>query len=224
MMTHEEESRLAEVTDWYRELPDGVRESVREKSMFVNVPNGHCVFDDGDECPAFKIVVDGTLRVTKVSESGRSILLYEVNPGESCVLTLECLMGKSNYPARGVTFGEVSGVLIPKDLFFELMEDSREFRSAVFATMGRRLSSALETLQEVAFHNVDQRLANHILSRADGAELLTTHQRLSEDLGCSREVVSRTLETFKTRGWLSTERGRIVLLNPDEMRDTYQSM
>jgi CRP/FNR family transcriptional regulator len=82
----------------------------------------------------------------------------------------------------------------------------------VFGLYGARLSEVMELIEEVAFRRLDTRLAQVLIHR--GPVLEATHQKLADELGSVREIVSRLLRSFEQRGWVKLERERVTVLDP----------
>jgi len=80
---------------------------------------------------------------------------------------------------------------------------------------GERLAEVMELVEEVAFRRLDERLARLLVER--GPVIEATHQKLAEELGSVREIVSRLLRSFESRGWVRLERERITLLEPQSL-------
>ena len=176
----------------------------------LRVPAGSVLFDAGQPCRGFPLVLEGSVRVAKRSQSGREIVLYRVEPGQACILSGGCLLGHSDYSVRGVAEEDVTVLSIPPELFQGLMIDSEPFRRFVFGMYAERLAEVMELVDEVAFRRLDQRLAQLLVRR--GPVLEATHQKLADELGSVREIVSRLLRGFEERGWIRLERERITLL------------
>ena len=89
--------------------------------------------------------------------------------------------------------------------------ESPAFRTFVFKSVSRRLAHLMALVDEVAFRRVDQRLASRlILGRP---HIVSTHQMLADDLGTSREVISRILETFQRSGMIRLGRKHIEIVD-----------
>jgi CRP/FNR family transcriptional regulator len=202
-----------------RGVDDPAWREVLAASRIVRLPAGTSVFRDGDSCRSYMLVLSGSMRIQKVSESGREIVLYRVEAGQGCVLTTSCLLAGRNYPAEGVTETEVTAVTIPLDRFEQGLAQSPGFRRFIFSTYTRRLTDLIMLIEEVAFGRIDVRLAHYLLRHAGGDGSLTvTHQELAVELGSAREVISRQLKEFERRGWVRLGRGRIVLLDRGALR------
>ncbi len=193
-------------------LPPPRLEALLREAQLLHAPAGSILFDANQPCRGFPLVLEGSVRVTKTAPTGREILLYRVEPGQSCILSGGCLLGHSDYSARGVAETEVELLSIPPAPFNELMLRFEPFRRYVFGMYGERLSEVMELVEEVAFRQLDARLAQLLIRR--GPVLEGTHQSIADELGSVREIVSRLLRGFEQRGWVRLERERVTLLEP----------
>lgn len=206
--------RLAGLVD----LDPAVRADLVRRSRFARVPAGTTVFAAGQEAANLLFVLSGTVRVSQTSESGREVVLYRVEAGESCVMTAACLLGDTPYLAEGIAETDVEAVAIPRAVFDDLAARSAGFRALVFAAYARRMIDLFQVVDEVAFGRVDIRLAQRLIALARGkSDLRITHQQLAAELGTAREVISRQLQDFQRRGWVSQARGVIGLADPDAL-------
>jgi CRP/FNR family transcriptional regulator len=179
----------------------------------VQMPPGSWLFRLGDRCDGFGFVIDGSVKVSISSQSGREMVLYRVSPGESCTVTVSCLVNNRPYPAEGVAEDALAAVSIPRALFNDLIERSPVFRQFVLEIFGQRVNHLMELVNEVAFNKLDQRLAARLLEL--GPVVMMTHQELAGELGTSREMVSRLLENFADQGLVTLGRKRIAIENPN---------
>lgn len=151
------------------------------------------------------LVLQGSVRVQQLSETGREIVLYRVAAGESCVMTTAALIAQDSYAAYGITETACRAVMIPRPLFDDLLARSEPFRRLVFASYAQRIADLFAVIEALAFQRVDIRLAQRLLRLAGADHRVTaTHQQLATELGTAREVVSRQLQEFHRRGWIET--------------------
>ncbi|HHI93880.1 MAG TPA: Crp/Fnr family transcriptional regulator [Gammaproteobacteria bacterium] len=177
----------------------------------LSLPAGVTVFHEGDVCQNYLLVLAGSVRVQKLSESGKEIVLYRVEAGQSCVLTTACLLSSEFYHAEAITETTVEAVTIPLPAFQQALAVPA-FREFVFATYGERVTSLVTLIDAIAFGRMDARLARLLLTMADAGDVVhATHQILARELGTAREVVSRLLKEFERHGWLALQRGCIHL-------------
>lgn len=182
-------------------------------------PAGTLIFRPGQACEQLVLLSTGVVRVRMVSEGGREIELYRVRPGETCVLSVACLMGKRTYEAEGVAETDLAGLAIGPATFATLLERSPAFRQMVLEVQTRRIYDLIALVDEVAFHRTEARLAAHLLERAGSRRVVEeTHQGLAQDIGTAREVVSRRLKRLEGAGIVELERGRVRILDTDRLR------
>lgn len=182
------------------------------RTQSVELSPGATVFSPGAPCGAYLLVLDGSVRVQMIADTGREIVLYRVRRGESCVLTTACLVGEEVYSAEGIVEEPTAAVAVPRPIFDELMRRSDPFRRFVFAGFGRRVAEILATMQAAVFHRIDARLARHLAAR-DERPIVATHQELAGELGTAREVISRHLKAFERRGLVRLGRGTVEVLD-----------
>jgi CRP/FNR family transcriptional regulator len=197
------------------QLSEGLRARLIETIVSMTVPVGAVLFDERQSCQGFPFVLSGSIRVVKLAANGRELPLYKVLPGESCIITSSCLLGRSDYNARGLAESETSLAMLPRSLFDELMGEP-VFRDFVFDLFAERLAELMQLVEEVAFQKLDQRLANLLLGK--GRQLHTTHQQLADELGSVREMVSRLLKGFVDQGLVRLGREQIEILDPAGLR------
>jgi CRP/FNR family transcriptional regulator len=198
------------------ELPAELRARAVAQMQTMTLPAGTVLFDERQPCQGFPFVLEGAIRVVKAAPNGRELPLYRVLPGESCVITSSCLLGHTDYNARGTTLVPTLLAFLPRSLFDELLAETA-FRSFVFNLFAERMADLMQLIEEVAFRKLDQRLANLLLGK--GRLLQTTHQQLADELGSVREIVSRLLKGFADQGMVRLGREQVEILDPARLRD-----
>lgn len=183
-------------------------------SAVVTIPAGKRIFEPGRAPEHFLLLIDGSVRVQQLSESGREIVMYRVSAGESCMLTTACLLGHHDYSAEAVAETDLKAVALPRSTFDDLMARSATFRRFVFAAFTARITNLFHLVEEIAFARMDIRLAHKLVELAHGeTSIAVTQQQLASELGTAREVVGRVLGELQRRGWVTASRGNIVLSN-----------
>ena len=193
-------------------LDDSIRETLIKESRIIGLPEGTLIFGPGKAPENLLLLLEGTVRVQQVSENGREIVLYRVQAGESCVLTTACLLAYEDYSAEGLAETAIQAVAIPRSVFEDLIARSSVFRRFVFTAYSKRITDLFVVIEEVAFKRIDIRLAQKLLELGRGSgHVHLTHQQLATELGSAREVISRQLQEFQRRGWISAARGDVTL-------------
>lgn len=207
---------------WEENFPEFIKageagiNSLMASAKLVELPAGQQVFYPGAVCEQYLLVLKGSVKAQIISEGGREMLLYRVGSGDSCVLTTSCLLSGDQYPAEGVTEGEVQAFAISAHAFYRCIEQSAFFREFVFKKFSARLSDVIGLLEDVTFSAIDTRLSKALL--AEKSKVITlTHQELATKLGSAREVISRHLKRFEAYGWVGLNRGTIAILDAEAL-------
>jgi len=215
--------------DWHALFPElkehfsGVGDLLQSVKV-VSVPAGKFIFRDGETCEFYLLVLEGSARVQKISSGGQVITLYHIGPGQCCELTTACLLADKSYPANAVAETDVLAALLPKAEFQEALIRSPIFRRAVFTAVDKSIQNLVGLVQEVSFDQMDRRIARYLLQHArNGKRVSITHNKLAEELGTAREVVSRILKEFERNKWVNLHRGNIELIDIDSLRDVAES-
>ena len=200
-------------------LPRSVRDKLLKVARIRRFKAGDQVFGPANIPDNLFFLYEGRLRVSQSSDTGREIVLYRVDAGESCVLTTACMLAEEAYNAEGIAETDLIAVVLPKPAFDRLVAEEEAFRKFVFAAYSRRLIDLLRVVDDVAFGQMDVRLGQRLLEMAgNNKEIAATHQHLASELGTAREVVSRLLQDFQKRGFIALSRGRITVTDKAALR------
>jgi CRP/FNR family transcriptional regulator len=202
-------------------LPGAVQRDVLARAVRRRLDDRQGLVSAGAACSHLPLVLDGSLRVFTTSGSGREITLYRIGRGESCVLSATCIVRGDRFPAVAAAEGTADVLLVPADVAARLVDEQPAWRRFIFDLYARRLAEVLTLIEEVAFQRVDERLAAHLLARApNGGPVLATHAAIADELGTSREVVTRILADFEARGLVALHRGHIDVSRPAGLGST----
>lgn len=197
--------QLADDSDLFKELS--------QFGDYVKLSPGQHICMEGNQCSHLALVLSGTARVYKLGESGKEITLYRVEGGESCVLTLSCIVTGKLFPAFAISETDVEAIIIPTSKVRSWMEQQPVWRDYAWSLIASRLADVISLVEEITFKRMDERLADYLQQQRQqhGDQLQITHQQIAADLGTSREVISRLLKDLQQQGALSLGRGQIIL-------------
>lgn len=180
----------------------------------MDMPVGTFVFRENEGCGRIGFIVSGSIRVFKEHDSGKSITLYRIGPGDTCILSMSCALSNPIHQASAIVEEDATVLTISTDDFRSLMDSSNEARDYVFSMFATRLTDVMILLEEIVFRRMDERLAGILIDHAARHHTLTinaTHEKLAEEAGTAREVVTRILRDFAARGWVELQRGSITI-------------
>lgn len=185
-------------------------------STELRLSKGAWVFREHEGCGRIGFVLEGSIKVFKEHSSGRSITLYRLGPGDSCILSMSCALSNPIHQASAIVEEDCTILTVTTDDFRNLMDRSAEARDYVFGLFASRLTDVLLLLEEVVFRRMDERLASILLEHAmrkGSDEIHTTHEQLAEEAGTAREVVTRVLREFVSQDLVKLGRGQITILD-----------
>lgn len=209
-------ARIAALYPMLASLPDPAWQCMVNAGQWLKVPAGRLLFDDHQACGGFPFLIAGSIRVSKLAPNGRELPLYRVAPGETCIISSSCLLGRQDYNARGVTEADTELMLLPHATFESLL-DQPIFRRFVFHLFSERIADLMQLIEAVAFQRLDQRLAALLLSKGQ-VRLQITHQQLADELGSVREIVSRLLKGFAEQRLVRLGREQLEVLDQVGLR------
>ncbi len=198
-----------------------LRTALRQKTQAVTLSPGEFICMEGTTCAHLALVLDGTARVYKSGAGGREITLYRVNPGESCILTTSCILSDRPFPAFAVAETALEARVVPAETVQQWMGMHPAWQQYVFDLFASRLDTVIATLEEVAFHQLDARLARLLLdahAETGSDTIAATHEQIAADLGSAREVVSRLLKDLEHDGLVELGRGRVTVTNQTDLQ------
>jgi len=181
------------------------------------VASGTTLFRENDPCTGFPLVLEGEVRVSKTTANGRELELYRVVPGEMCLVSSASLFNGMALTARGITTQATRLALLPAPLFKRALQ-AEPFRDYVLGLFATRMAELTSLIEAVAFQRLDSRLAATLLGH--GTQVVTTHQKLADELGTVREIVTRLLHRFERSGWVELSRECITIKNSVALRAT----
>lgn len=159
----------------------------------------------GDEVSSAYLVTKGALRVYYITTEGREGTLYWVEPGQSCILALNCMFSRLTYPAWVESEGETELSIVPGSTYRDLFSQEAAVQRFTFETLSSRLFELMAMVEETASQGLESRVAAFLLRRGKGqGELSITQEQIARHIGSSREVVSRVLRRLAALGLVET--------------------
>lgn len=198
-----------------QELPPNLRHRFADSSYPIQAASGAVLFDVDVTIPSFILLTQGTIRVIQPSIE-RELVLYRVRPGGSCAISISHMLGDTRYRARAVVETPICGIALPQPLFQAMIEQSPSFCYFVLHGFSDRFLQLLDLLGRITSMHLDQRLAQLLASR--GVVIQTTHIQLADELGTVREVISRILKDFESKGLIKVKRGMIEVEDQEALQ------
>lgn len=182
----------------------------------VTFPAETVLLREGEFVKQVPLVLEGSVRVIREDESGKEILLYKIESGESCALSISAILNEKKSRALAITETETIAYLIPADKVRNWMFTYKGWYRFVLHLYYNRFTELIETIDSIAFRNMDERLLD-LLRKLSGnkvpAEIHITHQQIANELATAREVVTRLIRKLEKDGKVQSARGKISILS-----------
>jgi CRP/FNR family transcriptional regulator len=194
-------------------IDNALLEKLKKEGTIKTFAPDTVIIDEHDYIKFIPIVLRGSIKVFKLDEEGREMLLYYIKPGESCVMSFLGATCNGTSKIKAVVEEEAEVLVLPVYKATELVRENPQWTQFIFELYNRRFEELLSVVNAIAFQKVDVRLWELLktkvkLLRTD--ELNMTHQQVADELGTAREVVSRLLKQL--------ERDKKILLGRNKIR------
>ena len=191
-------------------------EEIEEVGTYLEFSEGHKIMDIGEYIKGMPLLVSGVIKILREDDNGDELLLYYLERGDTCSMTMACCLGDTQSEIRAIAETDVSLVLVPIRKMEKWISKYRSWRSFVFESYHGRLNELLHTVDSIAFMNMDQRLVEYLKEKAriNKSNIINnTHQEIAYDLHSSRVVISRLLKKLELMGKIEMHRNSIELID-----------
>ena len=176
---------------------------------------GSIILDFNAYIKSIPIVLSGSVKVIRTDDDGRDILLYYIKPGESCIMSILAGIHNNTSKIKAIVEEDVELLLIPVNKASQWLKEFPEWTDYILTIYQKRFEELLDVVNSVAFQKVDVRLF-HLLNQKSSLfqtkDISITHQQLADELGITREAVSRVLKQMEKQKLISLSRNKISLL------------
>jgi len=192
-----------------------LKEELMEISEVHQFKAGTVILRQGEYIKVIPLLATGLAKVFKEEPvNGSEVLLYYIKPGESCVMSLTTLLRNGASQVKAVVEEDADVVVIPADKALAIAKKYPKWNEFVYDLFNAKFEELLHVIEVLTFSNKDARLLDYLRKEAKlkkSNKLRTTHQHIADDLGSSREVISRLLKKLEQQGYLQLKQGEIIL-------------
>jgi len=173
------------------------------------------LIDIGDTITHMPIVLSGSIKVLTEDKKGDELLLYYLEFGDTCAVTLNCCTRKTKSTIRAVSESEVELVFVPVEKMEEWMVKYGSWRNYVLESYNTRLNEMLQAIDNIVFNSMEERLKNYLKDKVlvSKSRILTiSHLEIANDLHSSRVVISRLMKKLEKEGLIGQTRNKVEYL------------
>jgi CRP/FNR family transcriptional regulator len=194
---------------------DKLIDEIAEASLLRDFKEGDILIDFGDSIRKMPLLISGAIKILREDFDEGELLLYFIEKGDTCAMTMACCLGETKSEIRAVAETKGTVVMIPVNKMEEWLGKYKSWRNFVFNSYNNRLKEMLYAIDNLAFMNMDERLLNYLNEKVkinNSNEINNTHQEIAYDLHTSRVVISRLLKAFENKGRIKLNRSSIIVL------------
>lgn len=208
---------ITEIEDAFSSIfeKDLIQEIVEVGTIKTFLEND-CIIEIGDNVSSMPLLITGAIKILREDSDGDELLLYFLEKGDTCAMTLSCCLGHKTSEIRAIAEMETKLIMVPVEKMEEWTSKYKSWRDYVFQSYHTRFSELLDTIDTIAFLNMDERLLKYLRDKAkinQNEILQITHQQIAYDLHTSRVVISRLLKKLEIKGKISLQRNNIQVID-----------
>lgn len=197
----------------FEEFEPELRQEILAMAAVREVDAGEILIRPGQEMTSTLLLLDGRIKVYREDEEGNEFLLYYLEAGSACAMSIMCAINEEAGLVLAVAETESTLLAIPLEAVGRWMGEYQSWNRFVVNTYLSRFEDLLSVVDGIAFKSMDERLVFYLKRMVDGhgQELRISHQDIARDLNSAREVVSRLLKRLERQGVVELGRNSIVV-------------
>jgi CRP/FNR family transcriptional regulator len=189
-------------------------DEIQKVGQLKKVPKGDLMIDLGETISYIPLLLEGAIKVVREDDSGEELLLYFVEFGNTCAMTLNCCLENTASEIRAICEADTSLIMVPVKFMDQWLSNYFSWRKFVFDNYQNRLNEMLKAIDALTFLRLDERLEKYLLDKSNviqSNQLSVTHLEIATDLNSSRVVISRLLKKMEKQEQLVLGRNTITL-------------
>jgi len=189
---------------------------IQSHAKVISLKEGDVIFEVGQTVRVIPLLLFGTLKISRIDDDGKELLLYYVHANESCAMTFTCCMQQYPSEIKATAETDIEFIAIPISVMDQWLAKYPTWKSFVMRTIRSRFNELLHAIDQLAFQKLDERLIQYLKekSKATGSSLLNlSHEQIANDLASSREVISRLLKRLEIDKKVLLYRNQIKIMS-----------
>ncbi|MCH2034941.1 MAG: Crp/Fnr family transcriptional regulator [Tenacibaculum sp.] len=190
-------------------------EELQQVGVYKKIEANSTIIDVDNYITSMPLVLSGAIKILREDSDGDELVLYYLEVGDTCAMTLSCCMGQVKSQIRAVAETDVELLMIPKKKMAEWLSKYQSWQEFVLQSYHNRMEEFIEAVDSIAFLKMDERLYKYLKDKAlvNHSEVIqVTHQQIANDLHTSRVVISRLLKGLEKENKIELHRNYIKIL------------
>src|SRR5699024_7874834 len=191
-------------------------EEISETGRLIQVKEGERLIEIGEYLRSMPLLISGAIKILREDQNGDELLLYFIEKGDTCAMSLTCCLGHNKSEIRAVAELNSEIIMIPVQKMEEWMGKYKSWRNFVLQSYNERMLEMLDAIDNLAFNKLDERLVKYLKEKqkiTNNDIIQSTHQEIAYELYTSRVVISRLLKKLENTGQIELQRNSIRIIN-----------
>ncbi len=174
------------------------------------------IIDVDSNMVSIPLIISGAIKILREDKEGEELVLYYIEKGDTCAMTLSCCMGETKSKIKAIAETDVTLLMIPKNKMSEWLSKYKTWQEYILLSYHSRLNEFIEAVDSIAFLNMDERLYKYLKDKAmvvGNDTLNVTHLQIANDLHTSRVVISRLLKALEKKSKIELRRNQVKILD-----------
>ncbi|NQV75702.1 MAG: Crp/Fnr family transcriptional regulator [Bacteroidetes bacterium] len=190
-------------------------QEIQQFGIFQTFKEGDLIMDYGKYVRMMPIVLQGTVKVSRLDEKDNEILLYYLSSNESCSMAYSCCLEAKKSEVRAVAEDYVELIAIPHLKLDDWLCAYPSWKNYIMRSFNERFIELLKSIESIAFHKLDERLIAYLKEkqRLSGSSVIkASHHLIADEMATARVVISRLLKQLENEKKVILYRNEIKLL------------
>lgn len=191
-------------------------QEINNVGIYRDIAEGNRLIEIGDYIKSMPLLISGAIKILREDSNGDELILYFIERGDTCAMTLSCCIGQSKSEIRAVAETDAKLIMIPVQKMEEWLGKYKSWQKFILQSYHDRMSELLQAIDTIAFLKMDERLFKYLKDKAmvnHNDIIHVTHQEIAEDLHTSRVVISRLLKKLSINGKIELQRNNIKVID-----------
>ncbi len=198
-----------------KNLDDSLIKEIESIGKLVSFKKNDIIIDINQTLKFIPLLLSGNIKILREDQDGNELLIYFLEAGETCTMSLTCCMGTTKSKIRAVAEKDSKLIMIPVQNMQKWFHENASWRNFILESYQTRFDEMLEAIDNLAFIKMDERLLKYLINKTklyNSKTIIVKHQDIAEDLHTSRVVISRLLKQLENQNKIKLSRNKIEVL------------
>ena len=216
-MNAQEKIIREKLSDYYSTVFENeLIDEIVEVGFLDKLKSGETLVDIGENMTHIPLILDGAVKIIRQEKEGDELVLYFLEKGDTCAVSFINCINRKKSIFKGIVENDVEAIFVPVERIDDWLAKYKTWRYFIIDSYHFRLIEMVESIDGLAFMNMNQRLLKYLTDKAKinrDVNIEITHQQIANDLNTSRVVITRLLKQLHNDGKVFSTRNKVKVLD-----------